>query len=138
MRLSDSLVKICDREVAFEPLPAVDFQLLAHFDQVLASIDSPLAGSIYIPAVSGGGASLGLGDAGVCYIIFNTDKGPYLSRGAVYTYYEVSGGPFKNEHWERKKTFGFLRPPAWLAPYDFVQEAPAPSKPKDDKKKSSK
>ncbi len=138
IRLSDRLVKICDREVAFEPLPAVDFQLLAHFDQVLASIDSPLAGSIYIPAVSGGGASLGLGDAGVCYIIFNTDKGPYLSRGAVYTYYEVSGGPFKNEHWERKKTFGFLRPPTWLAPYDFVQEAPAPVKPKDDKSKSSK
>lgn len=124
-RLSDRLVKICNSEVAFEPLPPVDFQLLANFDQVLASVDSPLAGSIFIPGPSGGGASLGLGDAGVCYVIFNTDKGPYLSRGAVYTYYEVAGGPFKREHWERKKTFGFLRPPNWLAPYDFVQESVA-------------
>jgi hypothetical protein len=123
VRLTDRLVKICNQEVSFEPLPPVDFQLLANFDQVLASVDSPLAGSIYIPGLSGGGASLGLGDAGVCYVIFNTDKGPYLSRGAVYTYYEVSGGPFKNEHWERKKSFGFLRPANWLAPYDFVQES---------------
>jgi hypothetical protein len=133
VRLLDRLVKICDKEVAFEALPAVDFQLMAHFDEVLAAVDSPLAGSFYIPGVSGGGASLGLGDAGVCYIIFNTDKGPYLSRGAVYTYYEVAGGPFKAEHWERKKSFGFLRPSSWMAPYDFVQEGPSPGKPKDTK-----
>jgi hypothetical protein len=138
VRLLDRLVKICDKEVAFEALPSVDFQLMAHFDEVLAAVDSPLAGSVYIPGVSGGGASLGLGDAGVCYIIFNTDKGPYLSRGAVYTYYEVAGGPFKAEHWERKKSFGFLRPSSWLAPYDFVQEGPSPVKSKDTKEAKSK
>jgi len=130
-RLIDRLVKICDKEVAFEPLPPVDFNLLASFDQVLSAVDSPLAGSIYIPGISGGGASIGLGDAGVCYIVFNTDKGPYLSRGGVYTYYEVAGGPFKNEHWERKKSFGFLRPLSWLSQFDIVQESQAPIRSKN-------
>ncbi|MBS2005915.1 MAG: DUF3160 domain-containing protein [Cyanobacteria bacterium SZAS TMP-1] len=125
IRLLTRMVKICEKEISYEPLPPEDFRLLANFDQVLSAVDSPTAGSIYIPANSGTGASLGLGDAGPCFIIFNTDKGPYLSRGAVYTYYEVSGGPFKKEHWERKKTYGFLRPANWLAQYDFIQETAA-------------
>jgi hypothetical protein len=121
-RLLDRLAKICDRECALEPLPAADFHLLANFDQVLAGVDSPLAGTVYVPGISGGGASLGLGNAAPCYVIFNTDKGPYLSRGAVYSYYEVGGGPFKMEHWERKRAFGFLRPVSWLNQFNVVQE----------------
>ncbi|MBU6454468.1 MAG: DUF3160 domain-containing protein, partial [Cyanobacteria bacterium REEB67] len=133
-RLLDRMVKICDKEINLEPLPSADFHLLANFDQVLSAVDSPLAGSIYVPGVNGGGASLGLGNAGACYVIFNTDKGPYLSRGAVYSYFEVAGGPFKMEHWERKRAFGFLRPLSWLSQFDLMQENSDSVKEDKDKK----
>jgi len=123
VRLLDRLAKIADQELAVQPLSAVDFKLLANIDQILAAISSPVAGSIYVPGIGAGAASMGPGDAGVVNAIFSTTQGAYLSRGAVYTYYEIAGGPFKQAHWERKKEFGFLRPPGWIIAADIISDA---------------
>ncbi len=123
IRLLDRLAKIADQELAVQPISEVDFKLLANIDQILAAIGSPVAGSIYVPGIGAGAASMGPGDAGAVNAIFSTTQGAYLSRGAVYTYYEIAGGPFKQAHWERKKEFGFLRPPGWIAAADIISDA---------------
>lgn len=118
VRLTERLVKISEKELASEPLPLPDFRLLANIDQILPAISGPTSACIY----TGSGASMGLGDPGALFILFNTDQGPYLSRGAVYSYYEVAGGPYKPQHWQRKKSFGFLRPPGWISQFNLVDE----------------
>ncbi len=118
VRLTERLVKISEKELSSEALPLTDFRLLANIDQILPAISGPTSASIY----TGSGASMGLGDPGALFILFNTDQGPYLSRGAVYSYYEVAGGPYKPQHWQRKKSFGFLRPPGWISQFNLVDE----------------
>lgn len=118
VRLTERLVKISEKELGSEPLPLPDFRLLANIDQILPAISGPTSACIY----TGSGASMGLGDPGALFILFNTDQGPYLSRGAVYSYYEVAGGPYKPQHWQRKKSFGFLRPPGWISQFNLVDE----------------
>lgn len=123
IRLMDRLKVISEKELAVEALPAADFRLLANVDQILPSICGPTSNNIYLPGPKlTGGASIGVGDPGSLYILFNTNQGPFLSRGALYTYYEISGGPFKAEHWARKKSFGFLRPPSWVRQFDVLEE----------------
>lgn len=118
VRLTERLVKISEKELASEALPLPDFRLLANIDQILPAISGATSGCIY----TGSGASMGLGDPGALFILFNTDQGPYLSRGALYSYYEVAGGPYKPQHWQRKKSFGFLRPPGWISQFNLVDE----------------
>lgn len=118
VRLTERLVKISEKELASEPLPLPDFRLLANIDQILPAISGPTSACIY----TGSGASMGLGDPAALFILFNTDQGPYLSRGAVFSYYEVAGGPYKPQHWQRKKSFGFLRPPGWISQFNLVDE----------------
>lgn len=126
IRLMDRLKSISEKELAVEALPAADFRLLANVDQILPSICGPTSNNIYLPGPNlTGGASIGVGDPGSLYILFNTNQGPFLSRGALYTYYEISGGPFKAEHWARKKSFGFLRPPSWVRQFDVLEEGGA-------------
>jgi hypothetical protein len=128
VRLLDRLTKISEQELAVQSLTVTDFKLLANVDQILAAISSPTASSLFLPASTGANsaASIGPGDPGLVYGIFSTDQGAYLSRGGVYTYYEVAGGPFKAEHWNRKKTFGFLRPPGWIGRFDVLTEVTSP------------
>lgn len=160
-RLMERLHKIAATELTAAPMPLVDFRLLAGIDRILGAISGPTASSIYMrgattvkteapgtllasgkaPKVgvaqateTTGGASIGPGCPGLIYIIFNTDKGPYLSRGAVFSYFEVSGGPFKKEHWDRKEKFGFLRPPLWCAQFDLLEERDATVATADDKR----
>lgn len=131
IRLLDRLAKIADQELAVQNLTVTDFKLLANIDSILAAISSSTSNSIYLPALNptttqNNAASIGPGDPGLVYGIFSTDQGAFLSRGAVYTYYEVAGGPFKAEHWNRKKTFGFLRPPGWVNRFDVLSEVSKP------------
>lgn len=67
------------------------------------------------------GATLGVGRAARLFIICNTSQGLMLARGAMYTYYESAGGPLKDEHWERKLTYGTLLPPFWTKQFDLIQ-----------------
>jgi len=133
VRLLDRLAKISEQELAVQPISSLDFKLLANIDSVLAAIGSPVSGSLYLPGTGSGGkfgaASVGPGDPGVVNAIFSTDQGAYLSRGSLYTYYEISGGPFKQVHWDRKKGFGFLRPPGWIAKCDILTDATKPAAP---------
>ena len=129
VRLLDRLTKIAELELAVQPISATDFKLLANVDQILSAICPPESASIFVPGAGGGGASIGPGDSGHVYAIFSTDQGPYLSRGSTYTYFETAGGPFKQQHWDRKQGFGFLRPPGWVSKVDIVSDAKPDSKP---------
>lgn len=123
IRLCDRLGHIADAELAVQPITSADFNLLANIDKILASLGSSTQCSVFMPGVKGGGVSLASGEPTAIYAIFNTDQGPYLSRGAGYSYYELSGGPFKKEHWARKKTYGFLRPPGWISRTDIISDS---------------
>lgn len=124
-RLCERFVKISEKELASEPLPVSDFRLLAAIDQVLPAICGPTRASITLRG--GGNATIGVGDPANLYVLFNTDQGPYLSIGGLYTYYEIGGGPFKSEHWARKLSFGFLRPPAFCQSFNVMEERGKPS-----------
>lgn len=125
VRLLDRLTKIAEQELAVQPISTTDFKLLANIDQILAVICPPESASVYVPGVGGGGASIGPGDSGQVYAIFSTDQGAYLSRGTTYSYFEAAGGPFKQQHWDRKQGFGFLRPPSWISKVDILSDAKA-------------
>lgn len=125
VRLLDRLTKIAEQELAVQPISATDFKLLANIDQILAVICPPESACVYLPGVGGGGASIGPGDSGQVYAIFSTDQGAYLSRGTTYSYFEAAGGPFKQQHWDRKQGFGFLRPPSWISKVDILSDAKA-------------
>ncbi len=68
------------------------------------------------------GATMGIGRAGKLYIICSTSKGPILTRGGCYSYYEIQGGPTKDEHWERKLTYGLVVPPYWTKKFNIAQQ----------------
>lgn len=68
------------------------------------------------------GATFGIGRAGRLYVVCQSARGPILTRGSVYTFYEVAGGPIKKEHWDRKLSFNLLRPPYWASRFDLVQD----------------
>lgn len=121
VRLMERMAKIAEKELATEPLPVADFRLLAGIDQILPAISGPLCSQLYLSPVTTGGATIGMGDPATAYVLFNTDQGPYLVRGSLYTYFEVSGGPYKAEQWQRKKDFGFLTPPGWVHSLDVMQ-----------------
>lgn len=124
VRLNERLAHIADTELAVQPITLSDFNLLGNIDKILASLGSSPLGSVFLPSASGGsGVTMASGEPTVLYAILTTDQGPYLGRGALYSYYELTGGPFKKEHWARKKTYGFLRPPGWISRVDIINDA---------------
>jgi hypothetical protein len=154
MRLFKRLTIISELEIKNEPIAVADFNLLANIDRVLAPVDCPVASYIYLdqlaesPAAKSSsivlddkadssslkgkeisttprtGATMGVGRAGKLYIVCNTSQGAMLTRGGCYTYYEISGGPQRDEHWERKLTYNLLIPPYWTRKYNIVQDEP--------------
>lgn len=122
-RLCLRLASIADRELTYQPISQVDMKLLANIDLVLDKFSQPLAGTIYLNnGEAGKGCNLCLGRVGFLHVLCRTTKGMMLCRGAVYTYYEVAGGPITPEHWERKLQFALVRPPSWTNDFDIVQE----------------
>lgn len=75
-----------------------------------------------MPSQQQTGATIGIGRAGKLYIICSTSQGNMLSRGGCYTFYEIKSGPLKDEHWERKLTYGLLQPPYWTRRFNVLQE----------------
>ncbi len=130
-RLYARMESIAKREIAGEPIMKQDFSLLANIDLLLDQVDSPLPASIYFnigqaygtqrKEGEGEGATIGIGRAGRLYVVCNTTQGATLGRGAVYTLYELAGGPYPLKHWNRKLEFDLVRPPIWARPYDFMQ-----------------
>lgn len=158
LKLLKRLVVISELEVKNEPLSMGDFQLLANIDRVLQPVDSPFASYIYLNAISKlpvessekpveqkpgsalllkereipsqqqHGATIGIGRAGKVYIVCSTSLGNMLTRGGCYTFYEIKSGPLKDEHWERKLTYGLLQPPYWTRKFNLLQESSSESK----------
>lgn len=135
-RFAERLEKIAMMELRCEPLPPADMKLLGNIDIFLEKIVVPLPATLTAvppggisPSETGGTGSsgavtFGLGRPGMLYVILQ--QGPnktVLGRGAVYTYYEVAGGPIKQEHWLRKLQFDLVRPPKWTEHFDLVQQA---------------
>lgn len=147
MRLLRRLTIISELEIKNEPITMPDFNLLANIDRVLAPVDCPLSAYIYLdalPNVADGksvtekksetttvngkeistatrtGATMGVGRAGRLYIVCSTSQGAMLTRGGTYTYYEIQGGPQRDEHWERKLTYNLLQSPYWTRKYNFA------------------
>jgi hypothetical protein len=122
-RLSLRLAGIADRELTYQAISQVDMKLLADIDLVLDKVSQPLPGTIYLNnGQSGKGCNLGIGRVGYLHVLCRTTKGEMLCRGAVYTYYEVAGGPITPQHWDRKLQFAMVRPPSWTNDFDIVQE----------------
>ncbi|MBX3149013.1 DUF3160 domain-containing protein [Candidatus Obscuribacterales bacterium] len=152
MRLLRRLTIISEAEVKNEPITMPDFNLLANIDRVLAPVDCPLSSYIFLdslPDTAGSksaasasektsetttingkeistaprtGATMGVGRAGRLYIVCSTSQGSMLTRGGTYTYYEIQGGPQRDEHWERKLTYNLLQSPSWTRKYNFAIE----------------
>lgn len=140
IRLANRLAQIADKEIAGQATTPVDFKLLAGIDYILDQISSPLAGSLSIvaptkspsPEPGGGGkptakmlksANFVLGRPGLVLMLCQTSQGAMLVRGGLYTFYEVSGSPMRNEHLKRKLQFDLFKPPIWTRTFDVVQEA---------------
>lgn len=150
MRLLRRLTIISELEIKNEPITMPDFNLLANIDRVLAPVDCPLSSYIYLDALPNSadskttgqtaekksetttvngkeistatrtGATMGVGRAGKLYIVCSTSQGAMLTRGGTYTYYEIQGGPQRDEHWERKLTYNLLQSPYWTRKYNFA------------------
>lgn len=127
IRLCQRLESIAERELKGQPLLNIDKDLLGNIDSILEKISPHTEGTLYLndgnksQSDNASGATLGLGRPGLICVIMQTNNGAILCRGAVYTYYEVAGGPFKPEHWARKLDYGLLRPPFWTSEFDVVQ-----------------
>jgi hypothetical protein len=130
--LLERLESIAKREVNGLAPVGSDLALLANIDVALEKFSPPTSSTIFLDtgavnedAARGSvttGATIGLGHPGMLYIIFQTGRSFNVYRGAMYTYYELSGGPIKPEHWDRKMEYGFLIPPTWTEQFEIVQD----------------
>lgn len=128
--LCDQLAKIAAVELKHDELSPEDASLLANIDIALQPISVPTAGSLFLdtndtkppgpPKPSG--VTLGLGRPAMFYMILQTGAGAMLCRGATYSCFELPGGPFSLQQWDRKLEYGMLRPLFWTQPFDIVQE----------------
>ncbi len=114
----DSLQKAPDESSAKTAIPGSDKK-----DSALLLKERPTQ----LPQQTG--AAIGIGRAGKICIICSTSQGNMLTRGGCYTFYEIKSGPLKDEHWERKLTYGLLQPPYWMRRYNILQESSEPKKP---------
>jgi len=124
IRLTQRLEQIATAELTGQALPYPDLKLLGSIDQVLDKVVVPLTGVLPISppsSVTTGGVNFGLGRPGLAYVILQPGLKTVLGRGAVYTYYEMSGPPLSAVQWQRKLDSGQVRPPFWADKFDLVQ-----------------
>ncbi len=133
--LLERLESVAKKEVNGLAPVGSDLALLANIDVALEKFSPPTSSTLFLDtgaanedAARGSvttGATIGLGHPGMLYIIFQTGRSFNVYRGAMYTYYEISGGPIKPEHWDRKMEFGFLIPPTWTEQFEILQDQTA-------------
>lgn len=82
------------------------------------------------------GATMGIGRPGKLFIVCSTSQGSMLTRGGCYTYYEIQGGPQRDEHWERKLTYNLLLPPDWTRKFTIVHDDAKSKNPQSTKDES--
>ncbi|MDR3615691.1 MAG: DUF3160 domain-containing protein [Candidatus Obscuribacterales bacterium] len=139
--LCQRLETIAEKEVTNQYVSPPDAHYLGDIDTVLEKISSPVASTLFLDSDTAvdktgqaiGGANLCLGRPGQLFILMRSLGHTTLSRGAVYTYFELAGGPLKKEHWARKLEYSLVRSPNWTAEFDVIQsdaQAPKPIPPK--------
>ena len=130
--LCQKLEEISRKEVTNNFVSAQDSRFLGDIDQVLDNFPAPTQGVFHIDSDSitdksgkiTSGANLCIGKPGIIFMLLRLGRKETLCRGAVYTYYEVAGGPLKPEHWDRKLQYTMSLPPRWTADFE-VQQATA-------------
>jgi hypothetical protein len=133
--LCQRLETIAEKEISNQYVSPADAHFLGDIDTVLEKISPPVASTLFLDSDSAvdktgqaiGGANLCLGRPGQLFILIRSVGRTTLSRGAVYTYFELAGGPLKKEHWARKLEYSLVRSPAWTAEFNVIQsDSPAP------------
>jgi hypothetical protein len=135
--LCQRLETIAEKEISNQYVSPPDAHFLADIDTVLEKISPPLASTLFLDSDSAvdktgqaiGGANLCLGRPGQLFILMRSLGHTTLSRGAVYTYFELAGGPLKKEHWARKLEYSLVRSPNWTAEFDVIQSDAQVTKP---------
>jgi hypothetical protein len=127
--LSKHLEDIARKELSNNFVSPPDSRFLSSIDQELDRFPCATQGTMHLGSdtvtdKSGkivSGANLCIGRPGLVFMLLKIGRGQTLSRGAMYTYYEVPGGPLKPEHWERKLQFATIQPPRWTADFEVQQ-----------------
>jgi hypothetical protein len=135
---TDTLLSLClkfedisRKEISNQYLSPQDAHFLSAIDEVLDKMYSRLPATIHLEnntiLSSNGrqisGANLCLGRPGLLFVMLHLGRGDTLSRGAVYTGYEVAGGSIQPKRWERSLDNGMVRPPTWTAGFEVMQGA---------------
>jgi hypothetical protein len=122
------LTRIAICELKDRVLPVGDLKLLGNIDKTMESVDEPLGGIFYISGkeMSDGsttGVNLALGHPAQLYVILQLGSKVWLGRGALYSYFEIGGGPISALHWARKLDYSLLRVPFWADKFDAIVQA---------------
>jgi hypothetical protein len=127
--LCQKFEEIAKKELSNNFVSQQDSQFLGGIDLELAKLPTPTASVLHleeetITDKSGknlSGVNLCIGNPGLIYVLLHIGRGETLSRGAVYTYYEVPGGLLTKEHWERKLKYTMAQPPRWTSDFEVQQ-----------------
>jgi hypothetical protein len=128
IRLCRRLTQIAIGELKDQVLPVGDLKLLGNIDKTMGPVDVPLEGIIYAAGKESAngnvtGVNMALGHPAQLYVILQLGDKVWLARGALYSYYEIGGGPISPLHWQRKQDYSLLRVPFWTDKFDVVVNA---------------
>jgi Protein of unknown function (DUF3160) len=131
--LCQKLEEIAKKEVSNNQIAREDSRFLGAIDEQLDKFPAPTEAVWHLEShtvldkkgKNTSGANLCIGRPGEIFILLNVGRGKTLSRGAVYTYYEIAGGAIKPETLEQKLSKGTVPMPTWTRDFEAQQENPA-------------
>jgi hypothetical protein len=139
-KLAQELINLCQRleeisrkEISNNQVAREDSKFLGTIDEQLDKFPAPMEAVWHLEnhtvvdkkGKNTSGANLCIGRPGEIFILLNIGRGKTLSRGAVYTYYELAGGAIKPEAIEQKLSKGTVSMPSWTKDFEAQQEIPA-------------
>jgi hypothetical protein len=127
------LEEIAKKEISNNQISREDSRYLGTIDEQLDKFPAPTEAVWHLEShtvldkkgKNTSGANLCVGRPGEIFILLNIGRGKTLSRGAVYTYYEIAGGAIKPEMLEQKLSKGTVPMPTWTKDFEALQENPA-------------
>lgn len=133
INLCQRLEEISRKEISNNQVAREDSKFLGTIDEQLDKFPAPMEAVWHLEnhtvvdkkGKNTSGANLCIGRPGEIFILLNIGRGKTLSRGAVYTYYELAGGAIKPEALEQKLSKGTVPMPSWTKDFETQQEIPA-------------
>ena len=127
------LEEIAKKEISNHQVSREDSRWLGNIDEQLDKFPAPTEAVWHLEShtvldkkgKNTSGANLCIGRPGEIFILLNIGRSKTLSRGAVYTYYEIAGGEIKPEMLEQKLSQGTVPMPTWTRDFEAHQENPA-------------